>query len=113
MSTNTQSHHVVIEMSLAESWVVHHVLLDSIGLASGEDPNKTPPDWVVRILRKVEAEEFDFSTLELDHVCHELSKYACAEDTPAADRRLARQVISRAEELLEDSDLDVPGSASA
>ena len=111
MSTNTQSHHVVIDLSLAESWVVHHVLLDSIGLASGEDPSQTPPDWVVRILRKIEADDFDFSPLELDHVCHELSKYARAEETPTADRRLARQVIDRAEDLLEDADLDVPGEA--
>lgn len=88
----------VVELSRAEQWVVHHVLLQSIGLAEGERADAAPDDETlsrnIAVLEKVEAGDFAFTPKELA-----LLKRACGEHAEhtgaAADRNLASAVAKR------------------
>ena len=89
-----------IELSRAEQWVVHHVLLESIGLADGE-PNRdddagTPAQQSVDVLEKVEAGTFEFTEEELSFLREACDRHA-RRTAATADRNLATSVASRIE----------------
>lgn len=95
----------IVELSRAEQWVVHHVLLSSVGLADGEpEPEEIDNDVIernVEVLEKVEAGRFQFTPSELA-----LIKEACgdhARSTHAtADRNLASAVADRIQTRIEE-----------
>ena len=88
----------VVELSRAEQWVVHHVLLDSIGLADGATDDRDPDDETLSrnlaVIEKLEAGDFEFTPAELS-----LLKRACgnhaAQTGAVADRNLAAAVAQR------------------
>lgn len=88
---------VSIELSRAEQWVAHHVLLDAIGLADGSEPpaeEADPADPQVAAITKLESGTFEFTVEELG-----LLRRACAEHArtteATADRNLASAVADR------------------
>lgn len=95
----------VVELSRAEQWVVHHVLLESVGLADGEPDTEEIDDDVIErnvdVLEKVEDGRFEFTPAELS-----LLKQACgdhAQRTQAtADRNLASAVADRIQTTIDE-----------
>lgn len=93
-----------VELSRAEQWVVHHVLLDALGLADG-DPDGTVDDHEsqrsLAVIEKLESGSFEFTPAELT-----LLRRACgahARNTEAtADRNLATAVANRVDVILRD-----------
>lgn len=88
----------IVELSRAEQWVVHHVLLESLGLADGEtsqaiEPDDPPQPSLV-MLEKLEAGSFEFTGDELRFL-----RQACADHADStqatADRNLASSVADR------------------
>lgn len=101
---------MAIDLSPAEQWVVHHVMLDSIGLARPQPTPEEPPEWVIEILQKVEGEDHEFTPLELDHIQHECSAYARDTQTPDSDRELATAIAERIDEVLGDENIETTAS---
>ena len=95
----------VVELSRAEQWVVHHVLLDDIGLAAGDvdealdDREGGGPSLAA--IEKLEAGSFQFSPAELDFIRRACGEHARATDA-VADRNLASAVAERIDLVLED-----------
>lgn len=95
----------VVELSRAEQWVVHHVLLEAVGLADGKPGREELDEEVLErnldVIEKVEAGRFEFTPSELS-----LLKQACgdhARQTRAtADRNLASAVADRIEATVEE-----------
>lgn len=95
-----------VELSRAEQWVVHHVLLDTLGLANGErDGSIDSVDETrksLEVIDKLENGSFEFTSAELTflrRVCG-----AHARDTGAtADRNLATAVADRVDSILKDA----------
>jgi len=88
----------VVELSRAEQWVVHHVLLESLGLADGERDRQgdveEPIGPSLGILQKLEEGAFAFTGEELSFL-----RRACADHArttrATADRNLASSVAER------------------
>ena len=95
-----------INLSRAEQWVVHHVLLKSIGLADGEPSTEAIEAAVLEqnleLIEKIEAGFFEFTPAELSIV-----KQACgihARRTNAgSDENLASAVVDRIDTTVDDS----------
>lgn len=106
MTTPTDSRPVSIELSRAEQWVVHHVLLDSVGLArtGAEDP----PECVLDILEKLESGDHAFTPFELDHIRYACDVYIHAPATPERDRGIATAVVDRVDDALGEGDVPAP-----
>jgi hypothetical protein len=96
----------VVELSRAEQWVVHHVLLAAVGLADGESSHEDLDEEVLErnldVIEKVEAGRFEFTPAELS-----LLKQACGDHArrtrATADRNLASAVADRIEATVEDT----------
>lgn len=103
MPVSDPSGSTVVELSRAEQWVVHHVLLDSIGLADGEPGRPSDgtdrPQRTLDVLEKLESGSFEFTADELS-----LLKRACGDHArttrATADRNLASSVADRIDSAL-------------
>lgn len=91
-----------IDMSRAEQWVVHHVVLDAI--EASYEARESPPWWALSVLEKLEdrpVRECDddggptFSCYEAWRVRNALTAYAEAPETPTADVTAAVDVARR------------------
>lgn len=89
---------VEIDLSRAEQWVAHHVLLDAIGLADGTEPpaetNDQTTDAARGALEKLETGTFEFSIGELDALQRACREHALTTEA-VADRNLATAVSDR------------------
>lgn len=92
-----------VELSRAEQWVVHHVLLDAIGLADGEvdgaadEPSEDEP--TLSAIRTLESGTFRFSPPELAAIREACGDHARTTEA-AADRNLASAVADRIDPLV-------------
>lgn len=98
MPVSDPSRSTTIELSRAEQWVVHHVMLETIGLADGEPSGPSDAtDLPVRslaVLEKLEAGAFELTPDELGFLRRACDRHA--RTTPAtADRNLASAVADR------------------
>ena len=93
----------VVELSRAEQWVVHHVLLDALGLAGGDQGAPVAPnvdeDRSLAAIRKLEAGSTRFSVRELSLIREACGEHAAVTEA-AADRNLATAVAERIDEVL-------------
>lgn len=95
----------VVELSRAEQWVVHHVLLDAIGLAAGdvdeaiEDADDAGPS--LGAIEKLESGSFQFTADELAFIRRACGAHASATEA-VADRNLASSVAERIDLVLDD-----------
>lgn len=93
---------MVVELSRAEQWVVHHVLLESLGLADGERCRPTEADDLpqpsLAILEKLEDGTFAFTSEELGFLQRACSDHARSTGA-TADRNLASSVADRIDSL--------------
>ena len=100
MPVSDPSRSTVVELSRAEQWVVHHVLLESIGLADGEPNDGTDPtdlpERSLAVLEKLESGTFEFTADELSFLRQECNRHARA-TSATADRNLASSVAERIE----------------
>lgn len=105
MSESDRSSATEVELSSAEQWVVHHVLLDALGLADGErsDPENRdpPPEPAIRALEKLEDGAFEFTLAELAVLRRACSDHA-RNTNAVADRNLASAVAERIDDLRPD-----------
>lgn len=88
---------VEIDLSRAEQWVAHHVLLDSLGLADGDSPDETDrqaTDAARDALGKLETGRFEFTAAELDVLARACRQHARTTGA-AADRNLATAISDR------------------
>lgn len=91
-------------------WVVHHLMLDALGLASAEaDPVENPPESILSVLEKLESGEQYFTPFELDNVRYACKAYTLDADAPRDDRDCAQAVVRRIDEVL----ADVPRTPSS
>lgn len=90
----------VVELSRAEQWVVHHVLLDSIGLADGQREHGAEddelPESCLAMIEKLEEGSFAFTGEELSFLRRACQDHARA-TRATADRNLASSVADRIE----------------
>lgn len=100
-----------IELSRAEQWVVHHLMLDSIGLAAADSTPEEPPKYVIRILQNLETGANEFTPLELDHIRYACSSYTRGNDIPEAERKVAASVIRQIDAALGDDGLHTTTTA--
>lgn len=95
-----------VELSRAEQWVVHHVVLDSLGLADGQPGDSVVPDedttQRLGVIEKVESGSFAFTTAELAFIRQACGSHARRTDA-TADRNLATAVANRVDGVLRDS----------
>ena len=88
----------VVELSRAEQWVVHHVLLESLGLADGEQCRQgdaeDPVEPSLGIIQKLEEGTFAFTGEELSYLLRACSDHART-TRATADRNLASSVADR------------------
>lgn len=95
----------VVELSRAEQWVVHHVLLDAIGLADGdvhESAADDAPEPSLAAIEKLEEGTYQFTTAELALIQRVCGEHARATDA-VADRNLASAVAERIDVVLRDT----------
>ena len=95
----------VVELSRAEQWVVHHVLLESLGLADGErcrqgDAEEEPAEPSLGILQKLEEGTFAFTGEELSFLRRACSDHART-TRATADRNLASSVADRIDSAIQ------------
>lgn len=93
----------VVQLSSAEQWVVHHVILDSLGLADGKQTGAIevadPPKLSLSILDKLENGSFEFTPEELrllQRTCHNHANLTQA----TADKNLASSVADRIDAVM-------------
>lgn len=90
----------VVELSRAEQWVLHHVLLDAIDPAGGSSgvagDGARPSRGVVE---KLEAGAFEFTRAELELIRRACRAHARTTEA-AADRNLASAVAARIDAAL-------------
>ena len=101
MTASTDVSPVSLDLSRPEQWIVHHVMLDSIGLGPGDDDLTDPPACVLAVIGKLESDDHEFTPLELDHIGYACGAYARREGTPEVDRELAATIVARVDEALE------------
>ena len=89
-------------MSREEAWLVHHVLLESLGLAGPGGEARTPTPCELRILEQLENGPPVFTPIELDHIRHACGSYSRAKHAPASDRDLAAAVLDRIDAAIGD-----------
>lgn len=89
---------VEIELSRAEQWVAHHVLLDAIGLADGSEVPAETDDPAIDVARgaleKLERGTFEFTAGELDALQRACREHARTTEA-GADRNLATAISDR------------------
>lgn len=95
-----------VELSRAEQWVVHHVLLDGLGLADGEVDETVDSGEEVQqyldVIEKLESGSFEFTPAELTFLRRACGTHA-RQTRATADRNLASAVADRVEVLLADA----------
>lgn len=110
MPVSDPSGSTVIELSRAEQWVVHHVLLESIGLADGEpgDPTDSTdlPQRSLAVLEKLEAGSFEFTLDELTFIRRACDRHAST-TRATADKNLASSVADRIESTVHGRSLEL------
>lgn len=91
-----------IELSRAEQWVLHHVLLDAIGLADGRRRARSDleAEPYLDAIEKLEAGRFEFTVAELERIRRACDAHARTTEL-AADRNLAAAVANRASATVE------------
>jgi len=94
----------VVELSRAEQWVVHHLLLESLGLADGErcrqGDAEEPAEPSLVILQKLEEGTFAFTGEELSFLRRACSDHART-TRATADRNLASSVADRIDSAIQ------------
>jgi len=92
---------VALDLSLGEAWLVHHALLDLVGLGSPDgDPVDEVPRGVVSVLVKLEDGSRDFTPMELRHIRAACGRYTNRADGVAtADRIHAAAVVHRIDDV--------------
>lgn len=103
MTATNQTDAVSIDFTLEEQWVVHHVVLDTIGLARKDPaPKSEDPPWrVIRILEALEDGHYSFTLFELDFLRDACRVYANGLDEASADAAIAETVIGRISRAIE------------
>ncbi|NHN41449.1 hypothetical protein G9C85_07330 [Halorubellus sp. JP-L1] len=91
-----------LELSRAEAWVVHHVVLAHL---LDEDAD-AQPWWALEVAEKLEAGENRFTAFEAWRLRCALVEYADRDATPEADVALSVAVVDRI-----DSEFDGPPAA--
>lgn len=103
MPVSDPSRPTVVELSRAEQWVVHHVILETIGLADGEPNEPTEssdlPQRSLAVLEKLESGRFEFTADELDFLRRACDRHARV-TSATADRNLASSVADRIETVI-------------
>ena len=92
----------VVQLSRAEQWVLHHVLLDAVGPdgnAPADQDEEARPS--LDVLEKLEDGTFEFTRAELELIRRSCGAHARNTEA-AADRNLATAVAERIEAALED-----------
>jgi len=109
MSVSDPTGTTVVELSRAEQWVVHHVLLDAIGLADGvcRQSTEATDDTASTLsslaaIEKLESGDFAFTPEELDHIRRTCGAHASATEA-TADRNLATAVAERIDWAIADA----------
>lgn len=96
-----------LELSRAEQWVVHHVVLDALRLLDQETPRETEDEDVIPIgrvvLEKLEAKTDEFTPRELALIYRTCQNHAKLTEE-ASDRNLASAITTRIETKLVDSE---------
>lgn len=88
-----------IDLSRAEQWVLHHVMLDTIETRN-DHAGGGSLDPAIRVLEKLETGEFAFTRTELECIRRSCRTHAQTTEA-AADRNLATAITDRIELALE------------
>lgn len=107
--TTRNSQPIRLELSRAEEWLVHTVMLDGLGLAGPGSDSRTPTPCELRILEQLENGPPVFTPIELDHIRHACGSYSRAKDVPTGDRDLAADILHRIDDAFGD---DLPQSTA-
>lgn len=94
----------VLDLSRAEQWVLHHVMLEAVAADGGDEAGREPGP-ALRVLEKLEAGAFAFTLAELECVRGACGRHARTTEA-AADRNLASAVSARIEPALEERPTD-------
>lgn len=94
-----------LDLSRAEQWVLHHVMVEHVDRAYEDD--ESPPWWAVSVAGKLETVgaagptpgtgvtlEDRLTTFEAWRVRQVLVEYAERTDVPDADAELAREIVA-------------------
>ena len=97
MSTTTPTTH--LDLSRAEQWLVHHVMLDHLGFGPSDDDGSNPYVCTLAIVEKIERDRLEFTRLELDQIRSACRAYAEADSTPDQDVETADGLAVRIDEM--------------
>ncbi|PSQ19538.1 hypothetical protein BRD00_01345 [Halobacteriales archaeon QS_8_69_26] len=88
-----------IELTRAEQWVLHHVLVARCERARAD--RRTPPWWTVDAIEKLENGAPSFTPFEARRLRTDLNEYAEVPETPTEDAEAARTVAEKLERTFE------------
>ncbi len=89
---------VPLPLDREERWVVHHVLLNYVELASAAGTEQRRLSCELGMLEALEEGDSAFTATELERLRHELAAYSRALDSPERDRTVAKAIIERLDE---------------
>lgn len=96
MTATTDRQEVALDLSRAQQWVLHHVLLDRIELGANAPETVDPPSPAVyRAFDKLDHGSVRFTRRERHRLCEEVRRYAEAAETPDRDRPTAERVLAK------------------
>ncbi|AGB38915.1 DUF7853 family protein [Natronococcus occultus] len=105
----TDRQETTLNLSRAQQWVLHHVLLDRLELEANAPAATDPPSPAVyRAFDKLDHGCVRFTRRERHRLCEAVRQYADAAETPERDRPIAERVLAE----LRDS-LAVPTTAAS
>lgn len=115
MTTANESGAVSIDFTWAEEWLVHHVVLDTMGLAAKEPtPRADDPPWrVVRILEAIEEGQYAFTLFELDFIRDACRAYANNLEGHTDDHEQAEAIIDQVSRAIEGAGRPVSPATNA
>lgn len=94
-----------LELSPAEQWVLHHLMLDRVDRA--REQYDSPPWWAVDVVEKLERGELSFSTFEAWRLRQDLRRYI--EEAPDRDADEAESILATLETAFESPPASVQG----
>lgn len=94
-----------LELSPAEQWVLHHLMLDR--LESAREQYDSTPWWAVDVVEKLERGELSFSTFEAWRLRRDLRRYL--EEAPDRDAEEAESLLATLESSFESPPASVQG----
>lgn len=104
-TTTTDTGAEALDLTRAERWVVHAVMLRELEAAAEAD--RTPPWWAHAVLEQVEDDELSLTCFEAWRVTRALEAYL--DDAPDRDVESARSVIDRLDAAYEAPPVAVQG----